>query len=311
MGFFDKTVAASLKFVPRPLVRRVARQYIAGDTLADAVAEAKRLNASGCMVTMDLLGEDTRNIEQTEVATTTYLEMLDTIAREGLDANVSVKPSGIGQTFGEEVFLGHMRTILAKAKEHGNFVRMDMEDSNTTDRTLSAYRALRGEGWDNTGVVLQSMLTRTPADLEAIRPLGPSIRLCKGIYQEPPDRAWQSYEDVNKAFLGLLRAGLSDRGVYLGIATHDDPILHGAEALIAELGLSRDQYEFQMLLGVRPEVRDALVAKGHRVRVYVPWGEDWYAYSVRRLKENPKFAGYITREVLTDPRRLFGEGGDR
>lgn len=311
MGFFAKTVAASLQYVPRSLVRRVARQYIAGDTLAEALVESKKLNDAGCIVTMDLLGEDTKHLSQTEVATATYLEMLAAMAREKLDASVSVKPSGIGQTFGEDVLLANMRTLLTRAKDTGNFIRMDMEDSNTTDQTLAAYRKLRDEGWDNLGLVLQAMLRRTPDDLAALLPYNPNIRLCKGIYQEPADRAWQSYEEVNRAYLALLRTGLSAPGTYIGIATHDDPLLAGAEALISELGLRPEQYEFQMLLGVRPEVREALVRRGHRVQVYVPWGEDWYAYSVRRLKENPKFAGYITRDVLMDPRRLFGEEQER
>ena len=307
MGFFDKTVAASLKYVPRGLVRRVARQYIAGDTLAEAIEEARRLNDTGCMVTMDLLGESVRTRDEADASAATYLEMLDAIQAGGIDGNVSVKPTSIGLTFSVDALLDNLRPILDRAREHGNSVRIDMENSPTTDDTLVAYRALRAEGYDNVGLVLQSMLRRTRADLEALLPLEPSVRLCKGIYQEPPDVAWQAYDEVNAAYLDILELGLSSGKVYFGFATHDDPLIESAERVVAELGLSREQYEFQMLLGVRPEVREALVSRGHRVRVYVPFGEDWYAYSVRRLKENPKFAGYITRDVLKDPRRIFGD----
>ena len=310
MGFFDKTIAASLKFVPKPLVRRVARQYIAGEQLQDAIDETRRLNAAGCLVTMDLLGESVTRLEEAEEAAATYLTMLDAIAEHDLDANVSIKPTGTGLTFGQDVFLANIRPVLDKARELANFVRIDMEDSGSTDATLAAWNQLRDEGYDNVGIVLQAMLLRTLDDLKAVEAREPSIRVCKGIYQEPPEVAWQDYDEVNDAFIRLLEHALPRRSYYLGIATHDDPVIEAAERLVAEYGLSRDQYEFQMLLGVRPEVRKALVDRGHRVRVYVPYGKAWYAYCVRRLKENPKFAGYVTRDVLKDPARLFGANED-
>jgi len=311
MGSFDKTVAASLRFIPRPLVRRVARQYIAGSTLEEAITETRRLNEAGCMVTMDLLGEELQHEEEATEATQIYLSMLDAIEAHGLDANVSIKPTGTGLTFGIDTLLGNLRLILQRAREHGNTARIDMEDSSTTDDTLRAYRILREEGWDNVGVVLQSMLHRTPADVEALRPLGPSIRLCKGIYQEPPEHAIQGHQGVVDAYIELLTDALSRPELYIGIATHDDQLIEAAEGLIAALGLDRERYEFQMLLRVRPRVRARLVEAGHRVRVYVPFGESWYAYCLRRLRENPKFASYVTADVMKNPLSLFGEGGDR
>ncbi len=312
MGLFDKTVAASLKFVPKGLVRRVARQYIAGDTLADAIVESRRLNEAGCTVTMDLLGEDIHSHEEAAQVAAEYHTMLDAIAEHGIDGNVSVKPTAVGLTFGVEAFLEHMLPILDKAREHDNWARIDMEDHPTTDDTLEAYRQLRARGYDNTGVVFQAMLFRTMDDVKALEPLKPRIRMCKGIYAEPPEIAWQGYDEVNKSFLDLLGYTLArPESYYIGVATHDDPVIEGAEALIQEHGLSPDQYEFQMLLGVRPEVRERLVEAGHRVRVYVPYGTSWYAYCVRRLKENPKFAGYVTMDVLKDPRMLFGDGIDK
>jgi proline dehydrogenase len=310
MSFLDEAVAGSLKFMPKRLVGRVARQYIAGETLAEAVEETRRLNESGCRVTMDLLGESVVNEGDARAAAATYVTMLDAIADGGLDATISVKPTGTGLAFGVDTFLENLRPVLDRARQHGNRVRIDMEDSSTTDDTLAAYRQLRAEGYDNVGVVLQAMLLRTLDDLKALQDLTPSIRICKGIYVEPPELAHQSRVGVNDSFKALLDHSLASRDFSIGIATHDDVIIEHAESVIAERGLSPDDYEFQMLLGVRPELRRQLLDRGHRVRIYVPYGKAWYAYSVRRLRENPKVAGYVTKDVLKDPRILFG-GSDR
>jgi proline dehydrogenase len=307
MGIFDKAVASSLKFIPKPLVRQVARKYIAGENVADAVEVTRKLNAAGCMVTMDRLGEAVERREEADASADGYIGLLETIDEQHLDANVSIKPTHFGLAISRDLFEANVRRVIERARELGNFVRLDMEDSPTTDDTLAIYRKLRGDGLDNTGVVLQARLHRTPDDQKALADLSPSIRLCKGVYLEAEENAWQSYEDINRAFLALLEYALPRREYYIGIATHDDPIIDGAEKLIEEHGLTPDQYEFQMLLGVRPEVRKGLVARGHRVRVYVPFGTAWYAYCVRRLKENPKFAGYITKDLLRDPTQLFGK----
>jgi len=307
MGMFDKAIASSLKFIPKPLVRQVARRYIAGETVDDAVGTVRQLNGAGCMVTMDRLGESITHQDEAIASADGYIDLLGTIHAQGLDANVSVKPTHFGLEISRDLFEANVRRVIERARELGNFVRIDMEDSPTTDDTLAVYRKLRADGLDNVGVVLQARLYRTMDDLKGLADLSPSIRLCKGVYLEPEAIAWQSYDDINHAFLALLEHALPRRDYTIGIATHDDPIVEGAEKLIEAHGLTRDQYEFQMLLGVRPEVRKALIERGHRVRVYVPFGTAWYAYCIRRLKENPKFAGYITMDLLRDPTQLFGK----
>jgi len=310
MGIFDKTVAGSIKFIPKPVVRKVASRYIAGEKLADAVAETQRLNEAGCMTTIDLLGESITNVEEADASADVYLDVLDAIADNGLDANVSIKPTHFGLALGVEHFERNVRRVVEKARELDNFVRIDMEDSPYTDDTLAVYRRLRADGLDNVGTVLQAMLHRTMDDMQGLGELG-HLRLCKGIYREPAEIAYQSYDAVNEAFVALLEWALPRREYYIGVATHDDPVIEAAERIVAEHELKREDYEFQMLLGVRPEVRKALVERGHRVRIYTPFGTSWYAYCVRRLKENPKFAGYITADVLRNPTMLFGDSTEK
>jgi proline dehydrogenase len=310
MGIFDKTVASSLKFIPKPIVRKVASRYIAGETLDAAVTETKRLNELGCMTTIDLLGEAIQNEEEANASADVYLQVLDAIAEHGLDANASIKPTHFGLELSVDIFERNVRRVVEKAASLNNFVRIDMEDSPYTDDTLAVYRRLRADGFDNCGTVLQAMLRRTMDDLVGLGELA-HLRLCKGIYREPEDVAFQSYDEVNAAFVELLEYALPRKECYVGVATHDDPVIEAAERIIEQHGLAREDYEFQMLLGVRPEVRRGLVERGHRVRIYTPFGTSWYAYCVRRLKENPKFAGYVTADVLKNPGMLFGDGTDK
>jgi proline dehydrogenase len=198
-----------------------------------------------------------------------------------------------------------LRTVVADAAARRNFVRIDMEDSSTTDETLRLYRELREEGRDNIGVVLQATLRRTASDIAALADLKPSVRLCKGIYLEPPEIAYREYEAVRASYVRALEA-LLDVGSYVGIATHDEWLLDQARRIVAERGVKEDAYEFQMLLGVRPERGDALVREGHRLRIYVPFGRHWYEYSLRRLQENPSIAGYVATDTLG---RLLGRNG--
>jgi proline dehydrogenase len=307
MGLLDSALAKSVGFMPRALVRRVALKYVAGERLEDAVSEVRKLNLAGCTATIDLLGESISNRQAAVASADTYLTVIDAIVEKKLDANVSVKPTHFGLAFDPELFLHNARRVARKAAENNVFVRIDMEDSPFTTATLDGYRKLRAEGFENLGVVLQAMLRRTPTDLRSLAELEPKIRLCKGVYREAADVAWQTREDVNRAYLDLLREALPDPRYKMAIATHDDALVEGAERLIRQHGLSRDRYEFQMLLGVKPELRKDLVSRGHRVRLYVPFGLDWYAYSIRRLRENPKFAGYITLDVLKDPKSLLGD----
>ena len=310
MKFLDRTIANNLKLIPKPVVRRVAGRYVAGETLADAVAEVQRLNNLGCQATIDLLGEQIKHIGEADQAAATYLEVLDAIAENGLNANVSVKPTHHGLGLHRERYLGNIRKVIDRARSLGNFVRIDMEDSPTTEETLQTYRTLREEGYDNVGLVLQAMLRRTPYDVRQFQAFHPNIRLCKGVYVEPPEVAWQAPAKVNSAYVEVLDYLLSSTDFFVGIATHDDPLIAEAERMIREKSVPRERYEFQMLLGVRPEVRQALVERGHRMRVYVPFGTAWYAYCLRRLKENPKIAGYVTSDLLKNPMAMLGDGAD-
>ena len=305
MGLIDKALGNSLKFIPKPIIRKVAAKYIAGEQVKNAVEETRRLNKCGCLTTIDFLGESIKTKEEADASVKTYLEVLDSIHHHKLDANISVKPTHFGLSLDPALFEANMNRVANRAKELGIFVRIDMEDSSTTDQTLTAFKRLRSNGVSNIGIVLQAMLRRTFDDLRSLEDVAPSIRICKGIYREPEQVAFQKYEEVNASYLRLLEHALPNPKYRIAIATHDDPIVAGAEKLITRIGLKKTDYEFQMLLGVRSEIREGLLQRGHRVRVYVPFGASWYAYCVRRLQENPKFAMFITKDVLKDPSILF------
>jgi proline dehydrogenase len=294
---FDRLVAASLPAVPRVVVRKIADRYIAGETLEDAVATVRGLNALGAMATVDVLGEFISRPEEAEETATQYERALDAIAAGQLDANVSVKLSALGIEIDRALVDRTLARVLRSARRHRIFVRIDMEHSGLIDETLDVYRGLRGAGHDDVGIVIQSYMRRAEADVAALADLTPSVRLVKGIYLEPEDIAYQAMPEINASYLRLLEQ-LVEQGSYVAIATHDPALLDGALNLIDRRGLGRDRYEFQMLLGVAEEARRKLIADGHRLRVYVPYGRAWYAYSVRRLKENPSIAGYVARDVV-------------
>jgi proline dehydrogenase len=305
VAIFDRAIVRLLPAVPRPVVQKLSERYIAGPELKDAREAVRRINAEGKLATVDVLGEEITTAEEAAAIVRAYQDVFADIERCGLDANVSVKLTALGLKLDYGLCRDNLRTVVADAASRGNFVRIDMEDSSTTDHTLQLYRELREEGHSNLGVVLQAMLRRTVSDIGALADLAPSVRLCKGIYVEPPDVAYQDYEAVRASFVRALEALLA-AGCYVGIATHDDWLLGEGRRLVAEHGLGRDEYEFQMLLGVRPQLGDELVAEGHRLRIYVPFGRHWYAYSLRRLQENPKLAGYIAADTLG---RLVGRNG--
>ncbi|MBV8563467.1 MAG: proline dehydrogenase family protein [Actinobacteria bacterium] len=290
MSLFDRAIVRVLPAVPRPVVQLFSARYIAGSTLAEAVQVVRSLNAAGKMATIDVLGEEIRREDETRAITQAYLDVFAAIEREGLDANVSVKPTALGLDLAYELCRENLLAVLAQ----GRFVRIDMEDSSTTDDTLRLYRELREAGHDNVGVVLQARLRRTLEDVAALADLRPNVRLCKGIYLEPPSIAFTDADAIRASFVRAL-AALLDGGSYVGIATHDEWLIGESVRLVSQRGLSREQYELQMLLGVREERADRLVAEGHRLRVYVPFGDQWYAYSLRRLQENPAMAGTIAR----------------
>ena len=297
MAIFDRAIVRLLPAVPRPVVQKLSQRYIAGPELKDAREAVRRINAEAKLATIDVLGEEITTEEEAAAIVRAYQDVFADIQRCGLDSNVSVKLTGLGLKLGYDLCRENLRTVVEDAASRRNFVRIDMEDSSTTDETLRLYRELREEGSDNVGVVLQAMLRRTQSDIAALAELKPSVRLCKGIYVEPSDLAYQNYEAVRASFVRGLEA-LLEAGCYVGIATHDEWLLAEGRRLVAEHSLARDQYEFQMLLGVRPELGDELVIEGHRLRIYVPFGRHWYAYSLRRLQENPKLAGYIAADTL-------------
>ena len=286
----------ALPVVPGFLMWRVAKRYIAGPTLDDAIRTVRDLNAKGCRATVDVLGEEIREIGEAEAFVQEYLDALDAISREGLDCNVSIKLTAFGLEIDAGTCRANVERVFRRAQELDVFVRIDMEDSGVTQATLDLHRSLRPT-YPHTGVVLQSMLHRSIADAEAMAADGVGVRVVKGIYVEPPEVAIQSSSGIRDAFVRMLDILLPSRSP-VGIATHDDFLIEAAKRLIAAHAVPKERYELQMLLGVREDVRDALVAEGHPMRVYVPFGERWRAYSIRRFKENPQLAGHVLRAAL-------------
>jgi len=296
MNPLNAVIARTLPFVPRGIVRRVASRYVAGETLADAVETVRRLNAERCLATLDVLGEDVVRFSETEETVAEYRRALDAIAENRLDANISVKLTALGLKLDPARCREHFRRIVDGAAAQGIFVRIDMEDSSVTDETLRTYYE-SGRTTDRVGLVLQAYLRRSRDDARRAAAVRASVRVCKGIYVEPPEIAYQGRQEIRDNFDALVE-DLLVAGSAVGIATHDEWLVEKALATITRLKLGRDAYEFQMLLGVRGDLRRRLVAAGHRVRVYVPYGRSWYAYSLRRLKENPAIAGNVLRGLL-------------
>ena len=297
MTIIDRAIVRALPAVPRQVVKRLSSRYIAGTTLAEACDVVRELNAQGKEATLDVLGEEVTLREEAIGLRDAYQRALDTIEEDGLRSNVSVKLTALGLKLDRGLCRADLAAVVEEAARFDNFVRIDMEDSSTTSETLALYRQIREEGHDNLGVVLQAALKRTLSDIGGLGNLRPNVRVCKGIYVEPPEIAYQEDEIIRLNFLDALEA-LFDIGSYVGIATHDDWLIGEALALVERRGLGRDDYEFQMLLGVRAELGDELVREGHRLRIYVPFGRRWYEYSIRRLQENPKIAGYVAIDTL-------------
>jgi proline dehydrogenase len=297
MTMIDRAIVRLLPAVPKLVVRRISERYIAGTELEDACRVVSELNDARKMATIDVLGEEITSREEALEIAREYGDVFATIERERLDSNVSVKLTGLGLKLGYEFCRDNLASLVRGAAQRSNFVRIDMEDSSCTDDTLRMYRELRAEGLDNVGIVLQAALRRTLADIHELAGLGLNVRLCKGIYLEPPDVAFQEFDEVRENFVSALDA-LLEAGAYVGIATHDEWLVEEALRLLEYYVRERDEYEFQMLLGVREALGDRLVRDGHGLRIYVPFGRHWYSYSLRRLQENPKIAGYIAADTL-------------
>jgi len=306
VALLDRALVRLLPAVPRPVVRRISERYIAGTELADALRIVRELNEQGKMATIDVLGEEITNPDEARAIAAAYRDTFEALERERLDSNVSVKVTALGLNLGYDLCRANLEEVVRHAGDRGNFVRIDMEDSSTTDDTLRLYRELRAAGHENVGVVLQARLKRTVDDVRALAELRPNVRICKGIYLEPPEIAYRDFDAVRASFVQALEE-LWDAGCYVGIATHDEWLVEQARRSVAERGLRREEYEFQMLLGVRPRMGDELVRERHSLRIYTPYGRHWYAYSLRRLQENPKIAGYIAADTLN--RLMPGRNG--
>ena len=298
-SFLHRLLIAPLPYVPKPIVWQLSQRYIAGVDIASAGRTVRDLNAAGCSATLDVLGEDSTGREEVETARHLYLEALDGIHAERLDCNVSVKLSDMGLRFDEEYCFAVMESLVRKAADCGNFVRIDMEDSSVTSITLDVYRRLR-RNHDNVGTVIQAALRRSRNDVSKLLAEGLAhIRVCKGIYVEPDDIAFTDADEIRRSYMSLIEQLFDGGAEKVAIATHDPVLVEHAEGLIGRLGIDRSRYEFQMLLGVAGTIRERLVADGHPLRVYVPFGERWYPYSMRRLRENPEIAMHIVRNLFT------------
>jgi proline dehydrogenase len=299
LAILDRALVRLLPAVPRTVVRRIADRYIAGEELGDAVETVARLNAGGRTATIDVLGEEVARREEVREITRAYLDAIEAISERGLDSNVSIKPTGLGLLLGYDVARENLEAVVRRAAEVGNFVRIDMEDASTTDDTLRIYRELREDGLDNVGVVLQARLRRTLDDIEALAELRPNVRICKGIYLELEEIAFTGFEEIRLNYVRCLEA-LDSAASFVGVATHDEFLISEAKRVMEE------PYEFQMLLGVREPLGDQLVRDGARLRIYVPYGRQWYEYSLRRLQENPRIAGYVATDTVG---RILGRNG--
>lgn len=302
MSLFNTLMAWSISLVPRALVRKVSRRYIAGDTVAEATRRVAALNAAGFSATVDVLGESIESLSQADQTTSEYLQVLEAIARNGLHANISVKPTALGLLLDTSHCERNLMRLLDAAAVHSIFVRIDMEDASCTQLEIELLLRLKRRGYRNAGLVLQSYLKRTDDDIAALLGKGENLRICKGIYVEERhhlvEGAWDDRGAINPHFLRHV-ARCFESGTFVGVATHDEALIEQVIALARDRQVARTAFEFQMLLGVQEGLRDHLLAEGYAVRIYVPYGKDWYGYSMRRIKENPRIAGYLLRALLS------------
>jgi proline dehydrogenase len=299
---FNKFIAALLPYLPKKFVWIFSRPYISGVTVEDAMRASKELNIINIKVTLDVLGEFIKTLDEAENNKKEYLYLIETSYKNGIDGNFSLKPTSFGLLIDEEVCYQHYREITAKVASHKGFIRIDMEDSPCTDAEIGLFRRLKAEFPENVGLVLQAYMRRTRKDIEEMLDLNTpaipvSYRLCKGIYVEPEAIAYKKYDEINEHFLDDLEYMFKNK-IHVGIATHDKFLVNGAYRLIEKYNVPKTMYEFQMLYGVTPKLRESIVNAGHTMRVYVPFGKQWFGYSTRRLKENPKMASHIMKAIF-------------
>jgi proline dehydrogenase len=296
MAIIHQLLVACLPLVPKPIIYLFSKRYISGSTVEDAVRVITDLNKRGAMATMDILGEAISTKSEAHEVVEKYIELLKIINQRKLDSNISVKPTHVGLTLDKEFCYANIRRIVEAASSLNNFVRIDMEDHTCTSDTIEIYLRLKKE-FQNVGTVIQSYLRRTLADVDILAAEKSNLRLCKGIYVEPYAVAYKDGEIINKNYCYCMEKLLRNH-CFVGIATHDENLIWHALSLINQLKLRREDYEFQMLLGVTESLRDIIINAGHRIRIYVPFGKSWYAYSMRRLKENPSIAGYVIKNLF-------------
>ena len=299
---FNKLIAAILPYFPKKFIWIFSRPYISGETIDDAMRVSKELNSKNTKVTLDVLGEFIKTLEEAQENKKEYLHLVDVSVKSGIDGNFSLKPTSFGLLIDKEICYKHIREIVAKAASFNGFIRIDMEDSPCTDLEIELFRKLKTEFPANVGLVVQAYLKRTLNDIRNLTDLNSeanplSFRLCKGIYIEPEAIAYKKYEEINQHFLEDLEFMLKNK-IYVGIATHDKPLIEGAYNLIEKHKVPKNMYEFQMLYGVTPRLRESILNDGHEMRVYVPFGKQWFGYSTRRLKENPKMASHIIKAIF-------------
>jgi len=299
---FNRFIAAILPFFPKKIIWIFSRQYISGETLEDAIRVSKELNRKNIMVTLDVLGEFIKTTEEADANKKEYLDLIDISFKSGINGNFSIKPTSFGLLLDRDLCMNHIREIVAKAASYNGFIRIDMEDSPCTDAEIDLFRSLKKEFPSSVGLVVQAYLRRTLQDIINLQDLNSkeyplSFRLCKGIYVEPESIAFKKYNEINIHFLEDLEFMFRNK-IHVGIATHDKPLVEGAYSLIEKYNVPKNMYEFQMLYGVTPKLRDSIVRDGHAMRVYVPFGKEWFGYSTRRLKENPKMASHIIKAIF-------------
>ena len=299
---FNRLISNILPYMPKKLVWQFSKEYVAGETIEDAIKAAKELNAQGILTTIDVLGEFIENLDEAEANKDEYLEVIEKAEKAGVNGNYSLKPTFFGLLIDKEVAYKHIREIVVKAASYNNFVRIDMEDTPCTDMEIDIFRRIKEEFPNNVGLVLQCYLKRTRQDIENLADIHSdespvNFRLCKGIYVEPESLAYKKYEEINKHFLEDIELMLQQK-MYPAIATHDKPIVEGAFKLLEKYNYPKDKYEFQMLYGVTPALRKSILEAGHRMRVYVPFGKQWFGYCTRRVKENPSMASVILKAIF-------------
>ena len=297
MNFINKTIVSVLPLLPRSLVKIFSKKYVAGTNDNEVLKVVEKLNKNNQFATVDILGEHTSQKDEALKITSDYIHLLEKIKTSSLNCNLSIKPSHIGSDINYNTVFNNFKSILKTASQFNNFIRIDMESSKLTDTTIKLYNDLQSIS-SNIGIVFQAYLHRTENDINNLNKHS-NIRLCKGIYKESSDIAYQGYEEINENYLKLLELAFK-KEIYVGIATHDKQLIHSSMNLIDKMGINNNMFEFQYLYGVpMKDIVRIYHEKNFKARSYVPFGKEWYDYSIRRIKENPKIASYVIKNIFS------------